>query len=121
MANGALAIRGMDRETGRYCTDKLAHIRQCLYDIFTTALHSRIMRRDYGSELFRAIDSPMHHAGRLRLVAALVDAASRYEPRVAILAAMIEVNRDGLVVLSYQARTLDQQELEAKVPLTART
>lgn len=116
-ANPALAQRGMDRETGRYTTDRLAHIRQSLQDIFTTALGSRLMRRHYGSQLFEMMDAPMNAAGRLRLTAALVDAASRWEPRVTLLSALIDLDSSGRVVLSYHARLLDGSELESQVYL----
>ena len=40
--NPARAEQGMNRHTGLYTKDKLAHIRQSLHDIFTTPIGSRI-------------------------------------------------------------------------------
>lgn len=110
-ANPALAKLGMDRHTGMTRSPQLAHIHQSLTDIFTTPIGSRIQRRDYGSHLFALIDSPMNAAGRLRLAAALVDAAYRWEPRVIITYANIDVGVNGKTTLDYQARTLDGEEL----------
>lgn len=110
-ANPALAKLGMDRHTGTIRSPQLVHIHQSLTDIFTTPIGSRIQRRDYGSHLFALIDSPMNPTGRLRLAAALVDAAYRWEPRVTITYARIEVGIDGKVTLDYQARTLDGEEI----------
>ena len=76
--NGAFAETDMSRDNGRPVADKLAAIRQSLHDIFTTPIGSRIQRREYGSYLFALIDAPMNPANRLRLAAALVDAATRW-------------------------------------------
>lgn len=112
--NAALAETDMSRATGRPVADKLAAIRQSLHDIFTTPIGSRIQRREYGSLLFQLIDAPMNPANRLRLAAALVDAATRWEPRVTLESAIIEVGMDGKTVLNYRARLLDDAELQTQ-------
>lgn len=112
--NAAFAETDMSRDNGRPVADKLAAIRQSLHDIFTTPIGSRIQRREYGSLLFQLIDAPMNPANRLRLAAALVDAATRWEPRVTLESAIIEVGMDGKTVLNYRARLLDDAELQAQ-------
>lgn len=112
--NAAFAETDMSRDNGRPVADKLAAIRQSLHDIFTTPIGSRIQRREYGSLLFQIIDAPMNPANRLRLAAALVDAATRWEPRVTLESAIIEVGMDGKTVLNYRARLLDDAELQAQ-------
>ena len=112
--NAALAETDMSRDSGRPVADKLAAIRQSLHDIFTTPIGSRIQRREYGSYLFALIDAPMNPANRLRLAAALVDAATRWEPRVTLESAIIEVSMDGKTVLNYRARLLDDAKLQAQ-------
>ena len=112
--NAALAETDMSRDSGRPVADKPAAIRQSLHDIFTTPIGSRIQRREYGSYLFALIDAPMNPANRLRLAAALVDAATRWEPRVTLESAIIEVSMDGKTVLNYRARLLDDAELQAQ-------
>jgi len=72
---------GMDGTTGRRLTG-LDHLRQSIKDILTTPVGSRVMRRDYGSELFQLIDQPGHKANLLRLYAATIDALLRWEPRI---------------------------------------
>jgi hypothetical protein len=57
------------------------HLRQSLRDILTTPVGTRVMRRDYGSELFRLVDAPMNRGTLLRLYAATVRAIRRWEPR----------------------------------------
>lgn len=112
--NPARAENGMRRATGLWTGDKLEHIRQSLHDIFTTPIGSRIQRRDYGSHIFDLIDAPMNPANRLRLAAALVDAASRWEPRVVLESAIIDSGMDGRTTIRYTARTLDDAELSGQ-------
>ncbi|WP_346209119.1 GPW/gp25 family protein [Aeromonas salmonicida] len=74
---------GMNAATGRTisATD---HIIQSVRDVLITPVGSRVMRRDYGSELFYLIDQPQHQATRLRLMAATVQALINWEPRITI-------------------------------------
>lgn len=110
-AQPTLAIQGMNRTTGNLLSPKLEHIKQSLWDIFTTPIGTRIQRRTYGSHLFDLIDQPMTPANRLRLVVALVDAAMRWEPRVVITWAQVEVNAEGQVVFTFHARTKTGEEI----------
>ena len=62
-------------------------------------------------------NAPMNPANRLRLAAALVDAASRWEPRVVLETAVIDITMDGKTEISYTARTLDDAELRGQATL----
>ncbi|WP_235503146.1 GPW/gp25 family protein [Dichelobacter nodosus] len=105
----------MSRSTGTLLTPQLEHIHQSLHDIFTTPIGTRIQRRDYGSYLFALIDSPMNEAGRLRLAAAIVDAAYRWEPRVFITYAQVKLSFEGRITVDYCARTLSGEEIRNQV------
>ena len=74
---------GMNATTGR-AISATDHIIQSVRDILITPVGSRVMRRDYGSELFYLIDQPQHQATRLRLMAATVQALINWEPRITI-------------------------------------
>lgn len=50
-------MTGMDRVSGKPLAD-LLHLRQSITDILSTPIDSRIMRRDYGSRLFKRVDVP---------------------------------------------------------------
>jgi len=76
-------MQGMSATTGK-TIDGLAHLRQSITDILTTPVGSRVMRRDYGSDLFKLIDQPIHETTLLKLYAATVDALARWEPRIKI-------------------------------------
>jgi len=72
----------MNRDTGLADTSWLDALRQSVQDILTTPLGSRVMLRDYGSQLFDLQDAPMHGNGMLDVIAATADAIATWEPRL---------------------------------------
>lgn len=98
--------RGMNKSTGVALTDS-EHISQSITDILTTPIGSRVMRREYGSEIFKLQDAPMNGATKLRIMAATVMAIINWEPRVKVTAMNIELNYDGFVVLSVEFERQD--------------
>lgn len=77
--------QGMNRITGAALSG-IDHLRQSVTDILTTPIGSRVMRREYGSRLFRLLDQPLNQATLVQLYAASVEALSRWEPRLDITA-----------------------------------
>lgn len=73
----------MSRETGKSIYD-VGHLKFCIIDILTTPLGSRVMRRDYGSNLFNLIDQPMTPATVLAIYAAVIGALGKWEPRIQV-------------------------------------
>lgn len=60
------------------------HIDQSIEDILTTPIGSRVMRRDYGSELPLLIDAPMNGETLVILYRATAEALARWEPRIVL-------------------------------------
>lgn len=73
----------LNRKTGCLITET-ALIQQSIEDILTTPIGTRVMRREYGSELFQLLDQPHNGANRLRVMAAIITALTIWEPRVTI-------------------------------------
>ena len=71
-------MRGMSAETGASLEGD-DHLRQSIADILTTPVGSRVMRREYGSELPFLIDQPMNPATRQALYAATAAALARWQ------------------------------------------
>lgn len=71
---------GVDRFTGKVLTD-WAHVLQSLLDIYSTPRKTRVMRRDYGSEVPELIDRPMVRSTLADYVVALGEGADLWEPR----------------------------------------
>ncbi|NBB66961.1 MULTISPECIES: GPW/gp25 family protein [Mannheimia] len=74
----------MNRETGEQLEDEVEHIKQSIKDILLTAKGSRVMRRTYGSNLYKLIDKPIAASLIMQLSAACVMALQQWEPRIAI-------------------------------------
>lgn len=98
---------GMNKDTGRQMTE-LDHIRQSVADILTTPVGTRIMRRDYGSQIFELLDQPQNGATRLKLMAATVMALLRWEPRLIIERVQVDdAGLNGRLTISLDARRED--------------
>lgn len=76
-------LTGMHAATGRSLSG-IEHLSQSIRDILTTPAGSRVMRRDYGSQIPELIDQPMNGATLLRLAAASYLALARWEPRLVL-------------------------------------
>jgi phage baseplate assembly protein W len=74
---------GLDASTGRKI-DGMSHLRQSVRDILTTRIGSRVMRRDYGSNLMALVDAPMNPAWKLDVMAETARALAKWEPRIKV-------------------------------------
>lgn len=115
---------GMNVETGKRIGD-IDHIGQSIRDILITPAGSRLMRRDYGSLLFRLIDQPTSVANTMRMMAATVIAIGRWEPRVVIDSVRTSMgNAPGQLYVDLEYTRTDgsgrRQAMSLNVPLGAK-
>lgn len=85
----------MSRTTGTRIYDA-DHIVQGWIDILTTPIGARVMRRDYGSDLFKLIDQPVNRYIIAKIYAAIIIPLNRWEIRARVR----EVNALNLTELS---------------------
>lgn len=97
-------MSGMNAITGRATDDEVEQIRQSIKTILTTLIGTRLMRREFGSLLPLLIDHPANPANRLRLIAATYMAVVRWEPRVRVDSASVNITADGRVEIDMLAR-----------------
>lgn len=71
-----------DRASGATITNENIGIQQNIADILTTPLGSRIMRRDYGSDLPDFTDEPLTPFDLMAVRARIASAIKKFEPRV---------------------------------------
>ncbi|QAU22888.1 phage baseplate protein [Dyella sp. M7H15-1] len=90
---------GTDANTGKPL-EGLAHLRQSVRDILTTPLGSRVMRRDYGSELFALVDKPLTRSTVMDIYGATAKALAKWEPRMRLKAVSADVPAPGELVIS---------------------
>lgn len=74
---------GMEKNIGQWL-GYYQHISQSVSDILTTPKGSRVMRRDYGSDLFALIDQPMNQMTFMRYFSAIAEALDKWEPRIVL-------------------------------------
>lgn len=91
-------MNGMNANTGKRLS-KLDHLRQSISDILTTPIGSRVMRREYGSRLYRIIDAPINRSTLLDIYAATAEAIMLWEPRIKLLQVSAQSASAGHVVL----------------------
>ena len=72
---------GIDRTTGKALSG-VKHIEQSVRDILTTRKGTRVMRRDYGSNLPLLVDNPFNQRTIGLMRAETVDALKKWEPRL---------------------------------------
>lgn len=108
----------MNRHTG-IALDELAHLRQSIEDILTTPIGSRVMRREYGSQLFELIDQPLNDQTRLRAYAATALALMRWEPRLRLSRVqLVQGQEASRALLTLDGTREDSNEpLNLQVPL----
>lgn len=109
---------GMSATTGRTISDA-AHVQQSIADILTTPIGSRVMRREYGSQLPDLIDAPFNDATRLLAYAATAMALMRWEPRIRLSRVQLSLgDAPGQAVLDLEGTRTDSNEpLSLRVPL----
>ena len=96
-----MASTGFNRDTGKLLRD-FDHVRQSIGVILTTPIGSRVMRREFGSELFDLIDRPMTDRVILAIYAAAVMAITRWEPRYAVTGCQVtRAGADGVIGLEF--------------------
>lgn len=93
-------MAGLQAESGQPL-DGWEHVVQSVGKILTTPLRSRVMRRDFGSEIPFLVDAPMTDRVVLAVFAAAANALALWEPRFRLVAARVNGARaDGTLALS---------------------
>lgn len=91
-------MTGMNRATGRLIGLE-AHLAQSIHDILSTPRGSRVLRREYGSDLPDLIDAPMNPTTMIDVFAATADALARWEPRFVLRRVEIAPSGSGAMPL----------------------
>ncbi|UXY16727.1 GPW/gp25 family protein [Chitiniphilus purpureus] len=99
-------MSGINASDGRQL-DELAHLQQSVRRILTTPIGSRVMRRDFGSQLPELIDAPLNGATALRVLAATAMALTRWEPRLRLTQVQLQVGEAGALAVELRADRID--------------
>ena len=112
-------MTAMDRRTGKPIGPD-AHLAQSIGDILATPVGSRVMRRDYGSQLPDLVDAPLNPATRLLVFAASAIAIRRFEPRVAVrkFGLLLDAAAPGAATLTIEGQRTDLDTPDRRVFLS---
>lgn len=91
-------MAGLNRITGALLSG-WAHVEQSVAVLITTALGSRVMRRDVGSKLPRLVDAPISPATLIDFYAATVGVIDKWEPRFRVNRMRAEQPTHGHLIL----------------------
>lgn len=94
---------GMDETTGR-SLEGSGHILQSVLRILRTPRGGHVLARNFGSEIFELIDSPLNASTILRISSRVTSALMRQEPRIRVSnTRVVEAGADGGVEVSIVA------------------
>ena len=108
----------ISRETGKLLTE-IEHIKQSLADLISTPIGSRVMRRDYGTQLANLIDQPTSETLYLKCYSTIYLAILRWEPRIEISKIFISSQEQGKQVLDIEGVLIQSgQNLNMSIPIS---
>jgi uncharacterized protein len=92
---------GMNRHTGK-ALEGFDHLRQSIADILSTRKGTRVMRREYGSDLAGLVDRPMNASLITAIYAETAEALYRWEPRLRLRRVEADLSgfAEGQIVLT---------------------
>ncbi|WP_241608986.1 GPW/gp25 family protein [Rosenbergiella australiborealis] len=76
-------MQGVDAKTGKRLSGD-EHLRQSVIDILTTPKNSRVLLREYGSDIIDLVDNPQDERTRIKIISATASALARWEPRLSV-------------------------------------
>ncbi len=98
-------MNGIDRKTGKSLSG-IEHLKQSVNDILTTPKGSRVMRREYGSDLFKLIDRPINSDWLVDAYSAVAEALNRWEPRLKVSKVYAEQVNNGKIEIIIEGKYL---------------
>ena len=109
----------MSRNTGLSLSSEADQIRQSIQDILFTPIGSRVMRREYGSMIFKLLDQPFNDAVRLQVMAASATAILTWEDRIKLINAHFSKAENSRFQLDLEMQIVGSSDInKLSIPLT---
>jgi phage baseplate assembly protein W len=86
------------------------HLKQSITNILTTPIGSRVMRRDYGSNLFNKIDHPINGELIAEIYSDIVESLFIWEPRFELEQVLIQSISSGKITIDLEGSFLSNGE-----------
>ncbi|MES2141913.1 MAG: GPW/gp25 family protein [Pseudomonadota bacterium] len=91
-------VLGMNNQDGSPIADEAHYLRQSINDIINTPLGSRIMRRNYGSNVMELIDSPINEYTLIQIQSYLASTLLFQEKNIALKKLTVQQKLEKLLV-----------------------
>lgn len=107
----------MSRQIGSNMTEQ-EHIRQSIADIIPTPLGSRVMRRNYGTQLADLLDQPISEGLYLKCYSTIYSGILQWEPRIQVSQISIAELKSGQMIIDLEcAMTKTGQQFNLNIPI----
>lgn len=108
-----MIILGTHPETGKVISDSRESLMQSIQTILTTPIGTRVLRRDFGCNVFYLLDQPANALTKVKIQAAVADALQKYEPRIRFTAIRVYSIKSGHFILDIEGyRVTNNQYLK---------
>ena len=85
---------------------EINHLKQSISNILTTPIGSRVMRRDYGSNLFNKIDHPVNGELIAEIYLDIVESLFIWEPRFELDQVSVQNIQNGKITIDLEGSFL---------------
>ena len=99
----------MNVNTGKNIS-QINHLKQSISNILTTPIGSRVMRRDYGSNLFNKIDQPVNGELIAEIYLDIVESLFIWEPRFELDQVIVQDINKGKITIDLEGSFLSNGE-----------
>jgi len=89
---------------------EIEHLKQSISNILTTPIGSRVMRRDYGSNLFNKIDRPLNGELIAEIYLDIVESLFIWEPRFELDQVIVQGIEKGKITIDIEGSFLSNGE-----------
>lgn len=89
---------------------EINHLKQSISNILTTPIGSRVMRRDYGSNLFNKIDRPINGELIAEIYLDIVESLFIWEPRFELDQVVVQEIIKGKLIIDLEGSFLSNGE-----------
>ncbi|MBF7687741.1 GPW/gp25 family protein [Acinetobacter rathckeae] len=108
----------ISKDTGQLLSNEIDRIKQSIQEILSTPKGSRIMRRQFGSDIPNLIDQPLNDILILRIYSAIYTPLLLWEDRISIESIAVTQLTKGTIDISLEAVHMSSnQNLNLNIPL----
>lgn len=103
-------MQGMDEKTGKYLNG-VEYLKQSIKTIITTRIRARVMRRNFGSNVFNRIDNPINGETIAEIYSDIVEALFNFEPNFSLNKLAVNSIDEEKLVLDLEGEMLENGQI----------